>query len=133
MRTSLPITIALGRPSDEPTADSESKIGPYELQDFFLFHVLRFGYKPSKVAFLARHAWGNRERGPWPDLIPPESSKGFSEQEINAWKTEYDVVSTLRRAGHEVRPLGVRDELKPIRDEIESRSRGLLAELVPSR
>ena len=54
-----------------------------------------------------------------PDLIPPESSKGFSEQEINTWKTEYDVVSTLRKAGHEVRPLGVRDELKPIRDEIE--------------
>ena len=48
-----------------------------------------------------------------PDLIPPESSKGFSEQEINAWKTEYDVVSTLRKTGHEVRPLGVvvpRDE-----------------------
>ena len=46
--------------------------------------------------------------------------KGYSEQEINVWKTEYDVVSTLRAAGHEVRPLGVQDELKPIRDEIES-------------
>jgi D-alanine-D-alanine ligase len=54
-----------------------------------------------------------------PDLIPPDSLKGFSEQEINAWKTEYDVVSTLRSAGHEVRPLGVHDELKPIRDEID--------------
>jgi D-alanine-D-alanine ligase len=55
-----------------------------------------------------------------PDLLPPESSKGYSEQEINEWKTEYDVVRTLRRAGHDVRPLGVHDELKPIRDEIES-------------
>ncbi len=55
-----------------------------------------------------------------PDLIPPESSKGYSEQEINVWKTEYDVVTTLRAAGHEVRPLGVHDELKPIRDEIEA-------------
>ena len=55
-----------------------------------------------------------------PDLIPPESSKGYSEQEINVWKTEYDVVSTLRAAGHEVRPLGVHDELKPIRDEIDN-------------
>ncbi len=54
-----------------------------------------------------------------PDLMPPESSKGYSEQDINTWKTEYDVVSTLRAAGHEVRPLGVHDELKPIRDEIE--------------
>jgi D-alanine-D-alanine ligase len=55
-----------------------------------------------------------------PDLMPPESSKGYTEQEINEWKTEYDVVTTLRRAGHDVRPLGVHDELKPIRDEIES-------------
>ena len=55
-----------------------------------------------------------------PDLIPPESSTGYTEQEINVWKTEYDVVSTLRAAGHEVRPLGVHDELKPIRDEIDS-------------
>ncbi len=55
-----------------------------------------------------------------PDLMPPDSSKGYSEQEINEWKTEYDVVRTLRRAGHDVRPLGVHDELKPIRDEIES-------------
>src|SRR5579863_252478 len=56
-----------------------------------------------------------------PDLIPPDSSKGYSEQEINEWKTEYDVVTTLRRAGHDVHPLGVHDELKPIREEIESR------------
>ncbi len=55
-----------------------------------------------------------------PDLIPPESSKGYTEQEKNLWKTEYDVVTTLRAAGHEVRPLGVHDELKPIRDEIEA-------------
>ena len=54
-----------------------------------------------------------------PDLVPPDSTKGYSVQEINKWKTEYDVVSTLRAAGHEVRPLGVHDELKPIRDEIE--------------
>ena len=55
-----------------------------------------------------------------PDLVPPDSLDGHSEQEIHEWKTEYDVVSTLRAAGHEVRPLGVQDELKPIRDEIES-------------
>ncbi len=54
-----------------------------------------------------------------PDLVPPESTKGHSQHEINEWKTEYDVVSTLRASGHEVRPLGVHDELKPVRDEIE--------------
>jgi D-alanine-D-alanine ligase len=55
-----------------------------------------------------------------PDLVPPDSLKGFSEHDINQWKTEYDVVSTLRAAGHEVRPLGVQHELRPIRDEVES-------------
>src|SRR5580692_8369686 len=54
-----------------------------------------------------------------PRLIPPDKLEGYTEQQINVWKTEYDVVHTLRAAGHEVRPLGVHDELKPIRDEIE--------------
>jgi D-alanine-D-alanine ligase len=54
-----------------------------------------------------------------PDLIPPDSTKGYSEQQINEWKTEYDVVKTLRAAGHDVSPLGVHDELKPIRDKID--------------
>jgi NAD+ synthase (glutamine-hydrolysing) len=71
--------------SDKPTADSESKVGPYELQDFFLFYILRFGYRPSKVAFLAEHAWGDRERGPWPDLIPTDGRNEYSLSEIKHW------------------------------------------------
>ena len=55
-----------------------------------------------------------------PDLMPPDSLKGHSEDEVHAWKTEYDVVSTLRASGHEVRPLGVSNELAPIRNEVES-------------
>src|SRR5205085_3251238 len=47
--------------ADRPGADSESIVGPFELQDFFLYYVLRFGYRPSKVAFLAHHAWRDRE------------------------------------------------------------------------
>jgi NAD+ synthase (glutamine-hydrolysing) len=70
---------------DKPTADSESKVGPYELQDFFLFYILRFGHRPSKVAFLARHAWAQRDRGPWPDLIPPERRNEYSLAEIKHW------------------------------------------------
>jgi len=50
-----------------------------------------------------------------PTLVPPESLKGHSPEEINVWKTEYDVVFNLRRLGHEVRPLGVQEELNPIR------------------
>jgi len=55
-----------------------------------------------------------------PALVPPDSTEGYTAQEVNEWKTEYDIVSTLRAAKHEVRPLGVEDELKTVRDEIES-------------
>src|SRR6478736_1271236 len=55
-----------------------------------------------------------------PDCVPPDSTDGYTAREINGWKTEFDVVSTLRAAGHEVRPLGVQEEIRPIRDEIES-------------
>ncbi|HSR14563.1 MAG TPA: hypothetical protein VLL51_02345 [Gemmatimonadales bacterium] len=54
-----------------------------------------------------------------PSLVPPDSIEGVPEKEINVWKTEYDVVSTLRRLGHEVRPLGVQFELNPIRQAVE--------------
>ena len=54
-----------------------------------------------------------------PDFVPPDSTDGYTARQINELKTEYDVVSTLRAAGHEVRPLGVQEEIKPVRDEIE--------------
>jgi D-alanine-D-alanine ligase len=54
-----------------------------------------------------------------PDFMPPDSTDGYTAQKINEWKTEYDVVSTLRAAGHEVRPLGAQEEIKPVRDAIE--------------
>ncbi|HJY83099.1 MAG TPA: D-alanine--D-alanine ligase [Candidatus Binatia bacterium] len=53
-----------------------------------------------------------------PSLVPPDSLEGYTEKEIYLWKTEYDVVTTLRKLGHEVKPLGVQDELMPIRTEI---------------
>jgi NAD+ synthase (glutamine-hydrolysing) len=59
--------------------------GPYELQDFFLYYILRFGYRPSKVAFLAEYAWGDRGRGEWPDLIPAENHNEYSLAEISQW------------------------------------------------
>lgn len=54
-----------------------------------------------------------------PQLVPPESRDGLSPQEASDAKTEFDVVHTLRQAGHEVRSLGVQYELLPIRDAIE--------------
>lgn len=55
-----------------------------------------------------------------PSQIPPDSLAGLTEKEIFACKTEYDVFTTMRRNGHEVKGLGVADELTPIRDEIEN-------------
>lgn len=55
-----------------------------------------------------------------PDHTPPESTKGYSEQESLMWKTGHDVDKALRSHGHDVRILSVQNELQPIRDEIES-------------
>ena len=54
-----------------------------------------------------------------PQLVPPDSLEGYTPEEINIWKTEFDVVSHLRSVGHEVRPIGVQYELLPIRDAVE--------------
>ncbi|WP_250509371.1 NAD(+) synthase [Caballeronia sp. GACF4] len=54
---------------------TESVIGPYELQDFNLYYILRFGFRPSKVAFLSSTAWGDKDAGAWPadvDLVHHE-------------------------------------------------------------
>jgi NAD+ synthase (glutamine-hydrolysing) len=75
--------------SDHPGQDSESVVGPFELQDFFLYYILRFGYRPSKVAFLADHAWHDRSRGSWPDLIAPERRNEYSLAEIKHWLGEF--------------------------------------------
>lgn len=56
-----------GKSDGAPEQKTESTIGPYELQDFNLYYTLRFGFAPSKVAFLARHAWRDRETGDWPE------------------------------------------------------------------
>jgi NAD+ synthase (glutamine-hydrolysing) len=70
---------------DGPEQRSESVVGPYELQDFFLYYILRFGYRPSKVAFLAQYAWSDREHGDWPDLIPPQRRNEYTLEEIRHW------------------------------------------------
>ena len=47
------------------------------------------------------------------DLVPPDDLTGYSEEQINEWKTEFDVCSTLADLGHDVYKLGARDELRP--------------------
>ena len=53
------------------------------------------------------------------DLIPPDTLDGVEDKAKEPWRTEYDVVSTLRGMGHEVWPVGVRNELGVIREALE--------------
>jgi NAD+ synthase (glutamine-hydrolysing) len=70
---------------DEEIQSSEAKVGPYVLQDFSLFQVLRYGFRPSKVAFLAWHAWSDPERGDWPAGFPEDKRPAYSLKEIRHW------------------------------------------------
>ena len=71
-------------PGDAPQS-TEAKIGPYELQDFTLFHVLRYGFAPSKIAFLAWHAWHDAQAGYWPGNFPEGSRRAYTLAEIRHW------------------------------------------------
>ena len=64
---------------------TEAKIGPYALQDFNLFYTLRYGFRPSKVAFLAWHAWRDREAGAWPPGYPEGARLAYELPAIRRW------------------------------------------------
>ena len=68
-----------------PAQSTQDKIGPYELQDFTLYYVTRFGFRPSKVAFLAHHAWSDRARGRWPELLPAGKRNQYDLPTIKRW------------------------------------------------
>jgi len=70
---------------DEEIQSSEAKVGPYVLQDFSLFQVLRYGFSPSKVAFLAWHAWHDAQAGRWPTGYPADERPQYSLSEIRHW------------------------------------------------
>lgn len=71
--------------AEQPHQSTEDVIGPYELQDFHLYYVTRYGYAPSKVAYLAGQAWSDAGRGSWPPGIPPESRRAYGRAEIKKW------------------------------------------------
>ena len=64
---------------------TEKVIGPYELQDFNLFYVTRFGFRPSKIAYLAHQAWSEVGRGCWPEGILPENRRAYTLIDIRRW------------------------------------------------
>ena len=64
---------------------TESVVGPYPLQDFNLYYTTRFGLRPSKVAFLAWHAWRDADAGLWPANFPPEARRAYDLAAIRHW------------------------------------------------
>jgi NAD+ synthase (glutamine-hydrolysing) len=71
--------------ADQPAQKTESVIGPYELQDFYLYYISRFGFRPSKVGFLAYHAWHDKNRGLWPEFLPEAKRHEYDLPTIKAW------------------------------------------------
>ncbi len=64
---------------------TQATIGPYSLQDFNLYHVLRHGMKPSKIAFLAWHAWQDADAGAWPEGFPHDERTAYDLATIKKW------------------------------------------------
>jgi len=69
----------------ETPQSTEAHIGPYALQDFNLYYTLRHGFVPSKIAFLALHAWGDVAKGDWPPGFPPERRGAYDLPTIRKW------------------------------------------------
>jgi NAD+ synthase (glutamine-hydrolysing) len=69
----------------KPAQKTSDMVGPYELQDFNLYYITRFGFCPSKTAFLAQHAWGNKECGGWPPFMKEENLTAYALPAIKKW------------------------------------------------
>ncbi|NIE80988.1 NAD(+) synthase [Asaia sp. As-1742] len=75
-------------PADEKGVQkTEEKIGPYPLQDFNLYYTLRYGFRPSKILFLAVQAWEDKNRGVWPAHYPVDRRIAYDPAEIRHWLT----------------------------------------------
>ncbi|MDP2840241.1 MAG: NAD(+) synthase, partial [Syntrophales bacterium] len=72
----------------QPSQRTEKIVGPYELQDFNIFYTTRFGYLPTKIAFMAYCAWRDRTRGDWPD-VPESKRNAYTIGEIRHWLEVY--------------------------------------------
>ncbi|HEU5485833.1 MAG TPA: NAD(+) synthase, partial [Microlunatus sp.] len=72
------------KPGEVPQS-TEKAVGPYELQDFNLFYTLRFGFAPSKIAFMSHHAWRDVDGGSWPPAFPPERRREYDLAAIRQW------------------------------------------------
>ncbi|WP_419897231.1 NAD(+) synthase [Roseomonas sp. USHLN139] len=80
-----PELIPAGAEGGAGLQSTEAKIGPYALQDFSLFYTLRYGFRPSKIAFLALQAWGDAAQGHWPTGFPEARRNQYDLPTIRHW------------------------------------------------
>ncbi|WP_191280198.1 NAD(+) synthase [Nocardioides flavus (ex Wang et al. 2016)] len=64
---------------------TEDSVGPYNLQDFTLAMVVRHGFRPRRIAFLAWHAWKDADAGEWPPGFPDDARVAYSLADVRAW------------------------------------------------
>jgi NAD+ synthase (glutamine-hydrolysing) len=88
LETEISPELVPGKIGNQPGQRTEDVIGPYELQDFNNFYITRFGYLPTKVAFLAYRAWRDKTKGLWPD-IPLKKRNAYTLKEIKKWLYVY--------------------------------------------
>jgi NAD+ synthase (glutamine-hydrolysing) len=69
----------------EEIQSTQQIVGPYALQDFNLYYVTRYGFRPSKVAFMALAAWGDAAKGRWPENVAPADRRAYDLAEIRGW------------------------------------------------
>jgi NAD+ synthase (glutamine-hydrolysing) len=80
-----PELVPIDATSDQPGQSSEAKNGPYELQDFNLYYTLRYGFRPSKVAFLSYAAWADSAEGSWPEGVALDQRNQYDLATIKRW------------------------------------------------
>ena len=88
LETEISPELIPGIDGDQPAQKTESVIGPYDLQDFNNFFITRFGYLPTKVAFMAYCTWRDKARGQWPD-VPKKKRNQYTIGQIKKWLTIY--------------------------------------------
>ncbi|WP_306015363.1 NAD(+) synthase [Oceanicaulis sp. MMSF_3324] len=75
--------------ADGAIQSTEAAIGPYPLNDFFLHYVVRHGFSPAKIAFLAEQAWGDASAGDWPPHVADADQRAFDRATILHWLGEF--------------------------------------------
>ena len=75
--------------TDGRIQSTQDTVGPYALNDFFLFYISRFGLKPSKVVYLAHQAWADTGSGHWPANTPEAEQVEYDLATIKGWMRKF--------------------------------------------